>query len=98
MQGSNWIASNWWQITLAAVLVVGYIVVLANTVKETRELKMEVAKLKENHQAHIAASGLHRGPDFELRMMNIEQQLSNVGKLVHVISDDVKDVLRLSKN
>lgn len=97
MQG-NWIAANWWQVTLAAVLAVGYIVVLANTVKETKELKQELAKLKDSHQTHLNTSGLHRGPDFELRMMNIEQQLQSVGKNVSLIGEDVKTVLRLSKN
>lgn len=93
MQGSNWIASNWWQVTLAAALVIGYIVVLATTVKENKDLKVEVSDLKKVVFDHFNQPGLHRGPDFELRMINMERQLENFGKVLGTIDHNVGKLL-----
>lgn len=96
MQG-NWIAANWWQLLLAASLIVGYIVALAININETRQLKDDIRVLREGHSLHINSTGLHRGPDFELRMMNVEHQLETVGKHVALIGNDVKEILFASK-
>lgn len=97
MQG-NWIAANWWQLLGAFVLIVGWIVQMANSITKQRDTKTELVELKRMVSDHLGAQGLHRGPDFELRMMNIEHQLSSAGKLLGVIDDDVKQILRSTKN
>lgn len=94
---ANWLATNWWQLLLAVVLVMGYIVVLHDSVKATKELKTDVAALRKDFAEHLNQPGLHRGPDFELRMMNMERQLETMGKLLGVISTDVKEALRSNK-
>lgn len=96
MQG-NWIASNWWQLTLAFVLIVGYVVIVANDVTATKELKLEFSKLREQFILHTSEQGLHRGPDFEMRMMNMEHQLESLHRLLSVTNDDIKQLLRSSK-
>lgn len=96
--GNNWIAANWWQLLSAFTLVVTYIVTTAITNRDVKELKAEFVELKKEIAAHTNSTGLHRGPDFELRMMNIERQLETVSKIIHVIGDDVKTVLRSTKH
>lgn len=98
MSNNAWLAGNWWQLLLAFVLVVGYIVTLANNHRITNELKAEFVEIKKEIAAHVSAVGLHRGPDFELRMMNIERQLEAASKILGVIGDDVKTVLRSTKH
>lgn len=95
---SNWIAANWWQLSLAFALVVGYIVAITNTIEATKEMKAQVTELKKQLAEHLHGPGLHRGPDFELRMMNMERQLEAASKLLGVIGDDLKAVLRSTKH
>lgn len=94
----NWIAGNWWQLLLAFALVAGYIVAVANTIEATKEIKAQMTELKKQFAEHLNGPGLHRGPDFELRMMNMERQLEAASKLLGVIGDDLKAVLRSTKH
>lgn len=89
----EWFARNWWQVLSALVLLIGYIVVVANAVKSNRELIKDVDELKHDFQAHINAQGLHRGPDFELRMLNIERNLENASRLLSNIQDGVRSLM-----
>ncbi len=94
----NWIAGNWWQLSLAFVLMIGYIVTITNTIEATKEIKTQLVELKKQLADHLNGSGLHRGPDFELRMLNMERQLEAAGKLLGIIGDDLKAVLRSTKH
>jgi len=89
---------NWWQVLSALVLLIGYIVVIANAVKQNSDLVKTVKKLEEGFQAHINAQGLHRGPDFELRMLNMERELEKASSLLGNIQSDVRALLTTSKN
>lgn len=89
----DWIARNWWQVLSALILLIGYIVVVANAVKSNRELIKDVEDLKNNFQAHLNAQGLHRSPDFELRMLNIERQLENASTLLRNIQDGIRSLM-----
>lgn len=93
----EWIARNWWQVLSALVLLIGYIVVVANAVKQNSDVVKGLAKLEDRFEAHINAQGLHRGPDFELRMLNMENQLEKAGTLLGNIQSDVRALLSTSK-
>lgn len=92
MQGS-WLAANWWQLVLAAVLLVGYIVQMAISERTTKELKSEFAKFRDDFAEHLNEPGLHRGPDFELRMLNMERQLENASRVLADIHNNVAKLL-----
>lgn len=94
----NWIAANWWQLSLALVLMIGYIVTITNTIETTKDIKNQLAEMKKQIAEHLNGPGLHRGPDFELRMLNMERQLEAASKLLGVIGDDLKAVLRSTKH
>jgi len=93
----NWIATNWWQLFLAIVLLGGYVVTLSNSIQTTKQIKAEMKGLKKIITEHLNNPSLHRGPDFELRMLNMERQLEAASKLLGVIGEDLKAVLRSTK-
>jgi len=93
----NWIATNWWQLFLAIVLLGGYAATLSNTIQVTKQIKAEMKGLRKSITEHLNNPGLHRGPDFELRMLNMERQLEAASKLLGVIGEDLKAVLRSTK-
>lgn len=94
---ANWIAGNWWQILCALVLLIGYIISMQNSVKTSKEVKEQLSDLKKDFLAHTVTPGLHRGPDFELRMLNIERQVESAGRVLGNIQDDVRALLSTQK-
>lgn len=94
MQNGVWIASNWWQLLSAFVLFVSYIVVIAKNLQTTRQMEKRIEALETQFDQHLLSIGLHRSPDFELRLEAIEDGLKTVHTILGQIQTDIRSLTR----
>jgi len=89
MTNNGWLAGNWWQLISALVLFGSYVAVLAKAVQTIKSMETRLKDLEDNMEAHKESTSLHRSPDFDLRVQNIEGGIRTISDILIQVQIDL---------
>ena len=94
MTSGNWLAGNWWQVLSALVLFASYVTVLAKAVQTIKEMETRIKELENKLDDHKLMASLHRSPDFNLRIENIEGGVKTISSILVQVQTDLGILLK----
>lgn len=95
MNGNGgWLAGNWWQLICALVLFGSYVAVLAKAVQSIRSMETRLKALEDDLAEHREAASLHRSPDFDRRVQNIEGGIQTISDILIQVQIDLGVLLK----
>ncbi|MFN0108517.1 MAG: hypothetical protein ACKVZH_06650 [Blastocatellia bacterium] len=94
MTSGNWLAGNWWQVLSALVLFASQVAFMAKAIQTINLTLHRVDELERRVESHQLATSLHRSPDFDLRIQNIEHGTQTNTQLLVQLSTDVAVLIK----
>jgi hypothetical protein len=94
MTGGNWLAGNWWQVLSALVLFASQVGFMAKAIQTINLTSRKIDELERRLDGHQLAPSLHRSPDFDLRIQNIEHGTQTNTQLLMQLSTDVAVLIK----
>jgi len=94
MTGGNWLAGNWWQILSALVLFASHTAFIAKAIQINNQNSHRIEDLEKRVELHQLTPSLHRSPDFDLRIQNIEHGTQTNTQLLMQLSTDVAVLIK----
>lgn len=89
MTNGGWLAGNWWQLISALVLFSSYVAILAKAVQTIKSMETRLKELEDYLEAHTTSTSLHRSPDFDLRVQNIEGGIKTISDILIQVQIDL---------
>lgn len=91
---SGWLAGNWWQMVCALVLFGSYVAVLAKAVQSIKSMETRLKTVEDDLAAHRESNSLHRSPDFDNRVQNIEGGIKTISDILIQVQIDLGVLLK----
>ena len=92
--GNNWLAGNWWQVLSALVLFGSQVAFMAKAIQTINLTSRKIDELEKRIELHLMTPSLHRSPDFDLRIQNIEHGTQTNTQLLMQLSTDVAVLIK----
>lgn len=89
MTNGGWLAGNWWQLISALVLFGSYVAILAKAVQTVKSMETRLKAVEDELDAHKESISLHRSPDFDLRVQNIEGGIKTISDILIQVQIDL---------
>lgn len=96
MANGNWLAGNWWQLLSALVLFGSYVAVLAKAVHSIKSMESRLHAVETELATHRDTHSLHRSPDFDLRVGNIETGIKVISDILIQVQIDLGALLKFN--